>query len=137
MNSNLLNVFLFTKLEKVWVFFLKPDPIPKLHILKLNLLLSTMVTIVVTMCIVRKGTIWWPKNVGNHYYWSDFYWIFYLDFFPWKFRIHRPAEKGRPYLHLLHRHLCISLKIPRESSPLHIAISGTQTKNHWFLSGSC
>ena len=55
MNSNLLNVFCFTELEKISVFFLKSDVIPKLHILKLKVLLSAMVTIVITMRVVRKG----------------------------------------------------------------------------------
>ena len=68
MNSNLLNVFHFYK--KFWVFFLNSDIIPKLHILKLKVLLSTMVTIVAIMCIVRKGqrNVWWPKDVGNHHH---------------------------------------------------------------------
>ena len=65
MNTNLLNVFYFTELEKILAFFLKSDIIPKLHILKLKILLSAMVTIVVTMCIMENGyhNVWWPKNV--------------------------------------------------------------------------
>ena len=55
MNSNLLNVFRFTELEKSLGFLLKSDIIPKLHILKLKVLLSAMVTIGVMMCIVGKG----------------------------------------------------------------------------------
>ena len=55
MNWNLPNVFYFTELEKLQVFFLKPDLIPKLHLLKLYALLSTMVTIMVIMGIVGKG----------------------------------------------------------------------------------
>ena len=55
MNWNLPNVFHFTELEKLQVFFLKPDLIPKLHLLKLYALLSTMVTIMVIMGIVGKG----------------------------------------------------------------------------------
>ena len=55
MNWNLPNVFHFTELEKLQVFFLKPDLIPKLHLLKLYALLSTMVTIVLSMVIVGKG----------------------------------------------------------------------------------
>ena len=55
MNSNLLNGFHFTELEKVWLLFLKSDIITKSHILKLKLLLSAMVAIAVTMCIVGKG----------------------------------------------------------------------------------
>ena len=54
MNSNLLNVFPFTEFQKFWVFFLKPDLIPTLHLLKLNVLLSNIVTIIVTICIVGK-----------------------------------------------------------------------------------
>ena len=53
MNWNLPNVFHFTELEKLQVFFLKPDLIPKLK--KLYALLSTMVTIIVIMDIVGKG----------------------------------------------------------------------------------
>ena len=53
-NSSLLNVFRFTELEKILVIFLKLDIIPKLQILKLKLLLSAMIIIVVTMCIVGK-----------------------------------------------------------------------------------
>ena len=55
MISNLLNVFRFAELGEFWVFFLKSDIIPKLHILKLKVLLSAMVTIVVTMPIVEKS----------------------------------------------------------------------------------
>ena len=55
MNRNLPNVFHFTELEKLQVFFLKPDLIRKLHLLKLYALLSAMVTIMVTMDIVGKG----------------------------------------------------------------------------------
>ena len=68
MNWNLPNVFHFTELEKLQVFFLKPDLIPKLHLLKLYALLSTMVTIMVTMGIVGedKANKQWPKDVGNH-----------------------------------------------------------------------
>ena len=55
MNWNLPNVFYFTELEKLQVFLLKPDLIPKLHLLKLYALLSTMVTIMVIMGIVGKG----------------------------------------------------------------------------------
>ena len=55
MNSNLLSVFCFTELEKFWVFFLKSDIIPKLHILKLKVLLSAMVTILLIMCVVGKS----------------------------------------------------------------------------------
>ena len=55
MNSNLLNVFPLTKFEKFWIVFLNPDLIPKLDLLKLNVLLSTMVTIMITICIVGKG----------------------------------------------------------------------------------
>ena len=45
----------FYKLEKLQVFFLKPDLIQKLHLLKLYALVSTMVTIMVTMGMVGKG----------------------------------------------------------------------------------
>ena len=55
MNSSLLNVFPFTELDKFLVFFLKPDLIPNLHLLTPNVLLSTNVTIMVTMCVVGKG----------------------------------------------------------------------------------
>ena len=54
MNSNLVNVLRFTELEIFWVFFMKSDVIQKLHILKLKVLLSAMVAIVVTMCVVGK-----------------------------------------------------------------------------------
>ena len=53
-NWNLTNVFYFTDLEKFTGFLLKPDLIRKLHLLKLYVLLSTMVTIMVTMSIVGK-----------------------------------------------------------------------------------
>ena len=55
MNWNLPNVFHFRELEKMHVFFLKPDLIPKLHLLKLYALVSTMVTIIVIMSIVGNG----------------------------------------------------------------------------------
>ena len=55
MNWNLANVFHFTDLEKLQVFFLKLDQIQKFHLLKLSALLSTMVTIMVTMGILGKG----------------------------------------------------------------------------------
>ena len=54
MNSSLLNVFPFTELDKFLVFFLKPDLIPNLDLLTPNVLLSTNVTIMVTMCVVGK-----------------------------------------------------------------------------------
>ena len=41
------------------------------------------------------------------------------------------------YFHPHHRHLDISRAITAEGSPLHIDSSQTQTKNRWFLSGSC
>ena len=65
MNSNLLSVFPLTEFEKFWVFVLKPDLIPKLHVLKLNVLLSTMIRIMVTICIVGKG--------------SHFIWVFFHE----------------------------------------------------------
>ena len=34
LNWNLPNLFYFTELQKLWLFFLKPDVIPKLHLLK-------------------------------------------------------------------------------------------------------
>ena len=48
-----MSVFHFPKLEKRWVFFLKADLIPKLH-LKSNALLSTVVRIMITIVIVAK-----------------------------------------------------------------------------------
>ena len=45
---------LFTELEKLWVFFLMPDLIAKLH-LESNALLSTTVRIIVITVIVGKG----------------------------------------------------------------------------------
>ena len=54
MNWNSPNVFHFAELEKLQVYFLKPNLIPKLHLLKLYALLSTMLTIMVTMGIVNK-----------------------------------------------------------------------------------
>ena len=81
-NWNLRNVFHFIKLEKLQVFFLKPDLIPKLDLLKPNSLLSTRVTIMVTMHIVGKGesNTEWPKHVGKHHYWGNFFcaWVFFL-----------------------------------------------------------
>ena len=65
MNSNLLSVFPLTEFEKFWVFVLKPDLIPKLHVLKLNVLLSTMIRIMVTICIVGKE--------------SHFIWVFFHE----------------------------------------------------------
>ena len=47
-------MFHFTELEKLRVFFLKPDLIPKFHLLKPNALSSTMVKLIVTMGIVVK-----------------------------------------------------------------------------------
>ena len=55
MNSNLLNVFLFTELDKNLGFLLGVRYNSKITVLKLKVLLSDMVTIVVTMCIVGKG----------------------------------------------------------------------------------
>ena len=55
MNCNLPNVFHFTELENLQVFFLKPDLIPKIYLLKLHALLSTMVAIMVVTGIVGKG----------------------------------------------------------------------------------
>ena len=70
MSWNLPSLFQFTELEKLQVFFSKPDLIRKLHLLKLYALLSTMVTIMVAMGIVGKGygNIQWPKDVGNHHH---------------------------------------------------------------------
>ena len=65
MNSNLLNMFPLTQFKKFWVSFLKSDLIPKLLLLKLKVLLSTMVTIMVTICIVEKG--------------SHFIWVFFHE----------------------------------------------------------
>ena len=45
-------VFHFTELEKLRVFFLKPDLILKLHLLKPNTLLSMVKIMVVTMVVV-------------------------------------------------------------------------------------
>ena len=55
MNWNLPNVFHFTELGKLQVFFLKPDQIQKLHLFKLYALFSAMVKIMVTMGILGKG----------------------------------------------------------------------------------
>ena len=54
MNWILTKVIHFKELEKLQVFSLKPDLIPKLDLLKLYALLSTMLTIMVTMGIVGK-----------------------------------------------------------------------------------
>ena len=63
-------MFYLTRLEKLWIFFLKPDLIPKLHILKQNVLSIMVKVMVVTMVIVgkAKGNLHWPKNIGNHHY---------------------------------------------------------------------
>ena len=52
------------------VFLLKTDLIPKLHLSKLNVLLSTMVTIMVTMCFVGKGSgnVRWQDAGSNDNY---------------------------------------------------------------------
>ena len=55
LKRNLPNMFDFTKLEKLWIFFLKPYLIPTLDLLKRNVLLSTMVTVMVIMIIMGKG----------------------------------------------------------------------------------
>ena len=55
LKRNLPNMFHFTKLEKLWIFFLKPYLIPTLDLLKRNVLLSTMVTVMVIMIIMGKG----------------------------------------------------------------------------------
>ena len=47
-------MFHFTESEKLWVFFLKPDLIPKFHLLKPNALLSIMVKIMVVTYIGQK-----------------------------------------------------------------------------------
>ena len=64
-NLNLLNEFFLQNLKKFWIFILKPDLIPKLHLLKLNVLVKTMVT----MCIVEKvkDNLCCPKDIGNHH----------------------------------------------------------------------
>ena len=54
LNWNLLNMFHITEFEKFWIFFLKSVLIPKLHLLKPNTLLATMVRTIVTMVIVHK-----------------------------------------------------------------------------------
>ena len=55
LNSNLLNTFCFTELRKNLGFFLGVRYNSKITHIKLKGLLSAMVTIVVTMCIVEKG----------------------------------------------------------------------------------
>ena len=55
MNSNLLNTFCFTELRKNLGFVLGVRYNSKITHIKLKGLLSAMVTIVVTMCIVEKG----------------------------------------------------------------------------------
>ena len=47
-------MFHFTESEKLRVFFLKPDLIPKFHLLKPNALLSIMVKIMVVTYIGQK-----------------------------------------------------------------------------------
>ena len=63
-------MFYFTELEKLWVFFLKPDLITKLNLLKPTALLATMVIIMATMVIVNKdyGNAEWFKDFENHQY---------------------------------------------------------------------
>ena len=63
-------MFHFTELKNLRVFFLKPDLIQKLHLLKPNALLSTLATIIVTLSIMDKGkgNIKWLKDAGNHHY---------------------------------------------------------------------
>ena len=80
---NLTNMFYFTELEKLWVFFLKPDLITKLNLLKPTVLLATMVIIMATMVIVNKdyGNAEWFKDFENHQYWSYFFsiWVFFHE----------------------------------------------------------
>ena len=61
-------MFYLARLEKLWVVFLKPDLIPKLHILKQNVLFIMVKIIVVTMVIVGKDNLHWPKHIRNHHY---------------------------------------------------------------------
>ena len=61
-------MFYLARLEKWWIFFLKPDLIPKLHILKQNVLFIMVKVMVVTMVIVGKGNLHWPKHIRNHHY---------------------------------------------------------------------
>ena len=61
-------MFYLARLDKLWVVFLKPDLIPKLHILKQNVLFIMVKIIVVTMVIVGKDNLHWPKHIRNHHY---------------------------------------------------------------------
>ena len=68
--------------------------------------------------------------------------FFYVGFLSQTFTIHRTAGEAAGYLfnfyhfYPLHRHLDISRAITAESSPLHIASSGTRNGNLWFPSAS-
>ena len=68
MNSNLLNVFHFTELEKIFGFFLE---------VRYNYKITHIKTKDVAIChgnnsgnhVYRgKRLTWWPKDVGNHHH---------------------------------------------------------------------
>ena len=131
-------MFHFTELEKLRVFFLKPDLIPKFHLLKPNALSSTMVKLIVTMGIV-------VKRLGNDGLKMLKTIIMKLSFFLSGFSftsIHNSQEKKNRmeaisltplnHFHPLHKHLDISQVITVEISPLHIARDQNQTGNLSF-----
>ena len=65
MNTNLLNVFHFTELEKILGFLLEVRYNSQITHIKTKGVVICDGTIVVTMCIVGNGyhNVWWPKDV--------------------------------------------------------------------------
>ena len=126
MNSNLLNVFPLTEFEKK-ISFLDTRSNSKIIFIKTN-------------CAV----IYCGNDNGSHMYCGKRKPL-YIGFLSWTFAIYRIAGEGGGYFFnssltlppTSQLKLDISLTITTDSSPLHIAISCTQTRNLWFLSGSC
>ena len=76
-------MFHFTKLEKLWAFFLKPDrSYPKITLTETTCVVSIIVTIMaVKMVIVSKGSgnVQWPKNLETVITEATFFstWVYY------------------------------------------------------------
>ena len=116
--------------------FLKPDLIPKLHLLKLYPLLSLMVTIMAIMGIVGKGQVIYSSLKMLETIITKP--LFYLGFLSQTFT----GQQGKGeaisltplyHFHPLHRHLEVNQAITAESPPQHIA-SSYQAQPHNKLS---
>ena len=126
-----------------------------LRLLALRLILISYVWIC-KILIWARGGVNKDNFLGNIYYSSIFlmsgFLFFSIDqyFFIWDFFHEHSQHKGKENavsltptachifnnIHLLHKHLEVSMVITAESSPIHIARSWTQTENLWFPSAS-